>query len=94
MPISPARDSRKVVSTNMDERAKQSQADFKSFHRCSYLLRLWRTEGSGGSDWRASLEVPETGERIGFANLEELVAYLMDLTRGDINRKQFELSRK
>jgi hypothetical protein len=34
----------------------------------------------GGSKWQASLEIPETGERLGFASLEELFAYLMDLT--------------
>jgi hypothetical protein len=64
----------------MKERAKQLQAEMKSSRHCSYLLRLWRNNGQGGSGWRASLEIPETGERIGFASLEELFAYLMDLT--------------
>ncbi len=53
--------------------------DFKDLHHLSYLLRLWRTEGLRDSEWRASLEIPETGQRIGFANLEQLFAYLMDL---------------
>lgn len=46
------------------------------YHAC--LLRLWR-EGAGGP-WRASLQLVEAGERIGFADLERLFAYLLRLT--------------
>ena len=56
--------------------------DLKKPHHLSYLLRLWRTEGFQDFEWRASLEIPETGQRIGFANLEQLFVYLMDLTEG------------
>ena len=42
------------------------------------LLRLWR-ERPGGM-WRASLQDAESGERIGFADLERLFAYLRRLT--------------
>jgi hypothetical protein len=42
------------------------------------LLRLWR-EGAGGA-WRASLQDAESGERLGFADLERLFAYLRRLT--------------
>ena len=56
--------------------------DLKKPHHLSYLLRLWRTEGLRDFEWRASLEIPETGQRIGFANLEQLFAYLMDLAEG------------
>jgi hypothetical protein len=56
--------------------------DLKNIHSLSYLLRLWRTEGFQDFEWRASLEIPETGQRIGFANLEQLFVYLMDLTEG------------
>lgn len=56
--------------------------DLKKIHHRSYLLRLWRTEGLGDFEWRASLEIPETGQRIGFANLEQLFVYLMDLIEG------------
>jgi hypothetical protein len=48
----------------------------------SYLLRLWRVsgseDGSGEEEtvWRASLESSYTGERIGFASLEELFEFL------------------
>jgi hypothetical protein len=42
----------------------------------SYLLRIWRANGEGEAAWRASLEDPRTGERIGFASLEKLFAFL------------------
>jgi hypothetical protein len=48
----------------------------------SYLLRLWRVRSSAASPsheesiWRASLEHPHTGERVGFATLDDLVEYL------------------
>lgn len=44
----------------------------------SYLLRLWQT-GSKPT-WRASLE-SLTGERRGFASLEELFAFLKTQTK-------------
>ncbi len=44
----------------------------------SYLLRLWCTEQAAPGWWRASVEDPHTGERIGFGNLEELFAFLME----------------
>jgi hypothetical protein len=49
----------------------------------SYLLRLWRVNSGGSSQageegmvWRASLQEPLTDERVNFASLEDLVAYL------------------
>ncbi len=49
----------------------------------SYLLRLWRESGDGGvyrgdekAVWRASVESSLSGERVGFANLEELFEFL------------------
>jgi hypothetical protein len=44
----------------------------------SYLLRLWR-DGPDGA-WRASLRDAESGERLGFADLDHLFAYLRRLT--------------
>lgn len=41
----------------------------------SYLLRLWREE-EGTAVWRASLQDPRTGERVGFAYLDELFEFL------------------
>ena len=48
----------------------------------SYLLRLWHAETLDVC-WRASLEDPRTGERIGFACLEQLFAYLMEQVERD-----------
>jgi hypothetical protein len=49
----------------------------------AYLLRLWRERGGGTTRWRASLQDPHSGERVGFANLEELFGYLRGQT-GDL----------
>jgi hypothetical protein len=47
----------------------------------AYLLRLWpesaNTEGAAG--WRATLEDARSGERLGFASLEQLFTHLMQL---------------
>ena len=45
----------------------------------SYLLRLWRARGEVDS-WRASLESPLTGERLGFGSLDELFSFLREQT--------------
>lgn len=42
----------------------------------SYLLRLWQSGRKSKAVWRASLESPMTGERLGFASLKELFAFL------------------
>lgn len=41
----------------------------------SYLLRLWR-EGQAGEPWRASLQSAVSGERQGFASLDDLFGYI------------------
>lgn len=46
----------------------------------SYLLRLWLAHDQGQPVWRASLENPRTGDRLGFASLERLFAFLQDQT--------------
>ncbi len=45
----------------------------------SYLLRLWQTP----QGWRASLDDAHTGKRLGFASLEQLFAYVMEVTERD-----------
>jgi hypothetical protein len=42
----------------------------------SFMLRVWQANDEGESVWRASLESPHTGERIGFASLEALFIFL------------------
>ena len=59
-------------------------------HKCSFILRLWRVDESNTADWRASLEIPETGKRIGFASLEQLFAFLMDLSECNGEKQQIE----
>ena len=46
----------------------------------SYLLRLWPADSAGQLVWRASLENAQTGERLGFATLEQLFVFLMQQT--------------
>lgn len=46
----------------------------------AYLLRLWRETGGQNTWWRASLQDPHSGERVGFAHLDELVAFLRERT--------------
>jgi hypothetical protein len=41
----------------------------------SYLLRVWR-DSDTESIWRVSLECAHTGERWGFAGLNELLTFL------------------
>ena len=47
----------------------------------AFLLRLWR-EGETDT-WRAMLEDPHSGERIGFADLGRLFAFLTQETAED-----------
>ena len=46
----------------------------------SYLLRLWQVRTGSELVWRASLESPQTGDRTGFASLEDLFAFLQQQT--------------
>lgn len=45
----------------------------------AYLLRLWQVEEGG--PWRASLENTEGGERLGFADMEKLMAFIREETQ-------------
>ncbi len=58
----------------------------KDVHYIAFMLRLWRVKQNGEHAWRASLESPSTGERRGFANLEELFAFLATQTREQTQR--------
>jgi len=46
----------------------------------AYLLRLWQVRNKGQTGWRASVENAHTGERLGFAHLDELIAFLRERT--------------
>ncbi len=51
----------------------------------SFLLRLWECQVEQQTVWRASLESTQTGQRINFASLDELVAFLAQEYRKEPN---------
>jgi len=61
-------------------RTDQSQQSIRSR---SYILRLWCVDEPQTAEWHASLEDPSTKERFGFASLEQLFAFLMELSERD-----------
>ena len=53
----------------------------------AYMLRMWQVNNGGKSVWRASVESPHTGERIGFGSLEALFAFLVEKT-GELAQRE------
>jgi hypothetical protein len=47
----------------------------------SYLLRLWVEDVNGKQVWRILLENPYSGERRGFASMQDLCAYFQEKMR-------------
>ena len=47
----------------------------------AFLLRLWQERSGGEWIWRASLEDPHSNIRTGFRDVEQLSAFLSDLTK-------------
>ncbi len=64
------------------------KSESKAAPRRSFLLRLWCSDGQGETGWQAALEDPYTGERVGFADLEHLFNYLIELTEAGGYRVQ------
>jgi hypothetical protein len=62
----------------------RERADYTSF-----LLRVWRVPGATAI-WIASLEHPRTGERLSFADLESLFAFLAAHTAALAQHRQDE----
>jgi hypothetical protein len=60
----------------MDGKNVKEKEHKKKYH--SYLLRLWVDDTNGKQVWRISLENPFSGERRGFASLNDLCAYLQE----------------
>ncbi len=51
----------------------------ETLHLRAYMLRFWEIRSRDPNHppaWRFSLEDPHTGDRLGFADLEALVAFL------------------
>ena len=49
------------------------------YHR--FILALWQEADEGPGDhasWRFSLEDPHTGQRLGFAEFDQLIAFLTE----------------
>jgi hypothetical protein len=55
----------------------------------AYMLRFWKVgnlDSQAAPTWRFSLEDPHTGEKLGFADLEALVAFLGEELGGATGR--------
>lgn len=50
----------------------------------SYLLRIWRENGGDRPLWRASLERSQDCERLVFASLDDLFAFLEEDTKSSL----------
>ena len=66
----------------MKRQLRPSHKNHQPIHSRSYILRLWSTGELQAADWRASLEDPSTRERYGFPSLEQLFAFLTELSEG------------
>jgi hypothetical protein len=66
----------------------QPEQGYMSNHReyRSYLLRLYQAHSAGRIVWRASLEDPHTGTRLGFSSIGRLYEFLLDQTDDAQNR--------
>jgi hypothetical protein len=58
----------------------------------SFILRLWQIQGEEVQGahaeqwlWRASLDDPQTGDRLGFTDLEALFNYIRDKTKSNMS---------
>jgi hypothetical protein len=76
-----------TLSSQGPQKAKPMSDEQPSYF--SYLLRLWRVNEANGSVWRASLEDPHTGRRMGFDNVESLFTFLgQQLDSADSDQSQ------
>jgi len=55
-----------------------SKQNSHTYH--SFLLRLWRVNAANEYTWRVSVEQVDSGVLKGFANLDELMFFLRQLT--------------
>ena len=67
----------------MENQPRQTGQNQQPIHSRSYLLRLWCADEPQAAEWYASLEDPSTQERFGFSSLEQLFAFLMELSESD-----------
>ncbi len=59
----------------------------QSPHYQTFILRFWQEQGDApdGPTWRFSIEDPKRGNRYGFSNLNELIAFLHTQINGEQN---------
>jgi hypothetical protein len=67
----------------MKKQPRRTHESQQPIHSRSYILRLWCAGEPQAGDWHASLEDPFTEERFGFSSLEQLFAFLMELSERD-----------
>ena len=67
----------------MNREPRRSDKDRHPIRSRSFILRLWRVDELQMGEWLASLEDPSTKERFGFSGLEQLFAFLMELSERD-----------
>jgi hypothetical protein len=67
----------------MKRLSRRTDENQHPIHNRSYVLRLWCVDGPQTAEWHASLEDPSTKERFGFSSLEQLFAFLMELSERD-----------
>jgi hypothetical protein len=57
----------------------------KRSSRLVFLLYLWLVEEGGKPAWRASLETARGGEKRVFSGLDDLFAFILEMTRRLVN---------
>jgi hypothetical protein len=67
----------------MKRQPKRTDENQQPIRSRSYILRLWCAGELQTAEWHASLEDPSTKERFGFSSLEQLFAFLMELSERD-----------
>ena len=67
----------------MKKRPRRTNENQHPIRSRSYILRLWCADEPQTVKWHASLEDPSTKERFGFSSLEQLFAFLMELSERD-----------
>jgi hypothetical protein len=72
----------------MKKQPRQTDQNQQPLGSRSYILRLWRVDEPLTAHWHASLEDPLTKERFGFSSLEQLFAFLMELSERDSGRSR------
>jgi len=67
----------------MKRQPRRTDGNQQPIRSRSYILRLWCVDEPQTAEWHASLEDPSTKERFGFASLEQLFVFLMELSERD-----------